>query len=219
MLQYRIFPRARKPARKKSAPLRLQILRRRKNGGSRNETKSQKLLDNRGGRAFIKKLSNTVVVAQLVRASDCGSEGRGFESLLPPQLFLRRIMRRRLIPPARRVSGGIFCFWQGAPARFHRPHKSFYFPVRKIPPDIFITSAQFREANFAYVFAGKIAMRRGRNENRTSARKPAQAPNKTTAFTPAISGSHSKFCADPSAAGAENFAPDSRASAAPSQMA
>ena len=26
----------------------------------------------------------TVVVAQLVRASDCGSEGRGFESHLPP---------------------------------------------------------------------------------------------------------------------------------------
>ena len=35
-------------------------------------------------------LSNTVVVAQLVRASDCGSEGRGFESLLPPHFeFLR----------------------------------------------------------------------------------------------------------------------------------
>ena len=26
-----------------------------------------------------------VDVAQLVRASDCGSEGRGFEPLLPPQ--------------------------------------------------------------------------------------------------------------------------------------
>ncbi|MEY4287810.1 MAG: hypothetical protein RL511_1899, partial [Bacteroidota bacterium] len=25
------------------------------------------------------------VVAQLVRASDCGSEGRGFETRLPPQ--------------------------------------------------------------------------------------------------------------------------------------
>ena len=36
----------------------------------------------------------------------------------------------------------------------------------------------------------------GRNENafnRTSARKPAQAPNKTTAFTPAISGSTPNF--------------------------
>jgi hypothetical protein len=27
---------------------------------------------------------NTVVVAQLVRASDCGSEGRGFEPRFPP---------------------------------------------------------------------------------------------------------------------------------------
>lgn len=30
-------------------------------------------------------LPNTVDVAQSVRASDCGSEGRGFESHLPPQ--------------------------------------------------------------------------------------------------------------------------------------
>ena len=28
-----------------------------------------------------------VEVAQLVRASDCGSEGRGFESHLPPLIF------------------------------------------------------------------------------------------------------------------------------------
>ena len=28
--------------------------------------------------------AKTVVVAQLVRASDCGSEGRGFEPRLPP---------------------------------------------------------------------------------------------------------------------------------------
>ncbi len=28
---------------------------------------------------------SVVVVAQLVRASDCGSEGRGFKSLQPPQ--------------------------------------------------------------------------------------------------------------------------------------
>ncbi len=27
-----------------------------------------------------------VVVAQLVRASDCGSEGRGFEPHLPPEI-------------------------------------------------------------------------------------------------------------------------------------
>ena len=30
-----------------------------------------------------------VVVAQLVRASDCGSEGRGFESPQPPFLLLK----------------------------------------------------------------------------------------------------------------------------------
>jgi hypothetical protein len=29
--------------------------------------------------------AETVDVAQLVRASDCGSEGRGFKSHLPPQ--------------------------------------------------------------------------------------------------------------------------------------
>ena len=28
-----------------------------------------------------------VVVAQLVRASDCGSEGRGFETHHPPQII------------------------------------------------------------------------------------------------------------------------------------
>ena len=33
---------------------------------------------------FATQLSKTVVVAQLVRASDCGSEGRGFETRLPP---------------------------------------------------------------------------------------------------------------------------------------
>ena len=31
---------------------------------------------------------HTEVVAQLVRASDCGSEGRGFEPHLPPSLIL-----------------------------------------------------------------------------------------------------------------------------------
>jgi hypothetical protein len=30
-----------------------------------------------------------VVVVQLVRTSDCGSEGRGFESPLPPLLLVR----------------------------------------------------------------------------------------------------------------------------------
>ena len=32
-----------------------------------------------------------VVVAQLVRASDCGSEGRGFEAHLPPQLKINKL--------------------------------------------------------------------------------------------------------------------------------
>ena len=31
---------------------------------------------------------NMVVIAQLVRASDCGSEGRGFESRFPPRFYL-----------------------------------------------------------------------------------------------------------------------------------
>ena len=30
-----------------------------------------------------------VVIAQLVRASDCGSEGRGFESRFPPRFLLK----------------------------------------------------------------------------------------------------------------------------------
>jgi hypothetical protein len=49
-----------------------------------------------------------VVVAQLVRASDCGSEGRGFESHLPPKkekhrsgafLFLGGSLRSLSTPP------------------------------------------------------------------------------------------------------------------------
>lgn len=36
-------------------------------------------------RIFASELQDTVDVAQLVRASDCGSEGRGFEPHLPPQ--------------------------------------------------------------------------------------------------------------------------------------
>ena len=127
------FP-ARAKARKKkirAPPRRSKIPRRRKNGGSRNETKSQKLLDNRGRRAFIKKLSNTVVVAQLVRASDCGSEGRGFESLLPPQLFSGAFCAAILIPPARRVSGGIFCFGEARPRVSSGAHKFFIFPFGK----------------------------------------------------------------------------------------
>ena len=39
-----------------------------------------------------------VVVAQMVRASDCGSEGYGFESRLPPKkkLDFKLIKRKRL---------------------------------------------------------------------------------------------------------------------------
>ena len=32
------------------------------------------------------EMNQMVDVAQLVRVTDCGSEGRGFESLLPPEL-------------------------------------------------------------------------------------------------------------------------------------
>jgi hypothetical protein len=34
---------------------------------------------------FLPLLRNMVVLAQLVRASDCGSEGRGFEPHIPPK--------------------------------------------------------------------------------------------------------------------------------------
>ena len=37
----------------------------------------------------------TVVVAQLVRASDCGSEGRGFEPLHPPK-HKKRLQKQAL---------------------------------------------------------------------------------------------------------------------------
>ncbi len=35
--------------------------------------------------------SKMVVIAQLVRASDCGSEGRGFEPRFPPILLKRQV--------------------------------------------------------------------------------------------------------------------------------
>ncbi len=68
-------------------------------------------------------LSNTVVVAQLVRASDCGSEGRGFESLLPPHFeFLR--------------GGGLlrqfYCAFFVPTSPRHNP--AFTKPSRPIPP-------------------------------------------------------------------------------------
>ena len=37
------------------------------------------------GITFAPEKIKTVVLAQLVRASDCGSEGRGFEPHIPPQ--------------------------------------------------------------------------------------------------------------------------------------
>ena len=36
-----------------------------------------------------------VTVAQLVRASDCGSEGRGFEPHLPPENASKEIAERQ----------------------------------------------------------------------------------------------------------------------------
>ncbi len=36
-----------------------------------------------------------VVVAQLVRASVCGTEGRGFESRLPPHISIKPRLQRR----------------------------------------------------------------------------------------------------------------------------
>lgn len=51
-----------------------------------------------------------VAVAQLVRASDCGSEGRGFESPLPPMILKDgfRFMRPSffcVVPEARQCYG------------------------------------------------------------------------------------------------------------------
>ena len=45
--------------------------------------------------AFDKEVFNMVVVVQLVRASDCGSECRGFESHLPP-LKIKRLKIKAL---------------------------------------------------------------------------------------------------------------------------
>ena len=44
--------------------------------------------------SFLLAEQNMVGIAQLVRASDCGSEGRGFESLYPPHMTLRRAAYR-----------------------------------------------------------------------------------------------------------------------------
>ena len=41
------------------------------------------------------EMIQTVVVAQLVRAPDCGSGGRGFETHLPPKCNNDRVPRER----------------------------------------------------------------------------------------------------------------------------
>ena len=46
---------------------------------------------------------NMVGIAQLVSASDCGSEGQGFESLYPPFILIvgyRQAVRHRVLIPA-----------------------------------------------------------------------------------------------------------------------
>ena len=53
----------------------------------------------------------TVAVAQLVRASDCGSEGRGFESPQPPLNFRRQTPTpRELIQNGRESPSRLFLF-------------------------------------------------------------------------------------------------------------
>ena len=43
------------------------------------------LVVSKKGITFAPEKINMVVLAQLVRASDCGSEGRGFEPHIPPK--------------------------------------------------------------------------------------------------------------------------------------
>ena len=59
---------------------------------------------------FLSKV-NMVDIAQLVSASDCGSEGRGFESHYPPQ-------KKRTSP-----KGLVLFFWRPAIMEFERPLK------------------------------------------------------------------------------------------------
>ncbi len=60
---------------------------------------------------------DTVDVVQLVRTSDCGSEGRGFESHLPPKQ--KRLTRRN----ARTALFFKFPFW----VRVTDPRQQYYF--------------------------------------------------------------------------------------------
>ena len=48
-------------------------------------------------RIFANEFKNTVGVAQLVRVPDCGSEGRGFESHLPPKKVKENVSEKLLL--------------------------------------------------------------------------------------------------------------------------
>ena len=76
------------------------------------------------------KLANMVDVVQLVRASDCGSECRGFESHLPPRINPARFISCRvscLLPPL--LSGGqlrfitLSVFSSPNPSPWGKPHE------------------------------------------------------------------------------------------------
>ena len=53
----------------------------------------------KSSRRFLERVF-MVALAQLVRASDCGSEGRGFETLRPPHNTYRSSVRKKLSPSA-----------------------------------------------------------------------------------------------------------------------
>src|SRR5438270_260605 len=77
-----------------------------------------------------------VALAQLVRASDCGSEGRGFKSLKPPQATIRVReealgrpgVLRRIYLPAPVVRAVLRGGWTGAV--FHGPRDRTAGPAR-----------------------------------------------------------------------------------------
>ena len=91
-------------------------------------------------------LSNTVVVAQLVRASDCGSEGRGFESLLPPHFeflrgggLLRKLSRAFFVPTP------------------IRNNPAFTKPSRTIPPNYRFSNRSLISKNRPHLRHTKVA--------------------------------------------------------------
>ena len=85
---------------------------------------------------FALRDTDTVVVAQLVRASDCGSEGRGFEPHHPPIPSFGRLVKF--------TGSKLFYF-----AAHHAPHVAVHElvddPVHDSAPDI---SASPRSCNF-----------------------------------------------------------------------